>query len=114
MALFQSWMSDMDDFDGLRVSDTSEVPDDYSGEVLHVNDHGNATLYVADNGSINIDTLLETREGIIYGLAFGDERYDTDTLVGALVACERMIIEMVGITKKKTKAWCWPPVAGGE
>ena len=35
-------------FDGLRVSDTSEVPADYVGEVLHVNDHGNATLYVKD------------------------------------------------------------------
>lgn len=34
--------------DGLRVSDTSEVPDNYTGEVLRVSDHGNATLYVAD------------------------------------------------------------------
>lgn len=33
--------------DILRVSDTSEVPPGYRGEVLHVNDHGNATLYVA-------------------------------------------------------------------
>jgi len=38
-------------FDGLRVSDTSEVPADYVGEVLHVNDHGNATLYAKDAGS---------------------------------------------------------------
>jgi len=34
------------DFDGLKVSDTSEVPSGYRGEVLHVNDHGNMTLYV--------------------------------------------------------------------
>ena len=34
-------------FDGLRVDDTSEVPRDYRGEVLHINDHGNATLAVA-------------------------------------------------------------------
>lgn len=34
-------------FDGLKVDDTSEVPRDYRGEVLHVNDHGNMTLYVA-------------------------------------------------------------------
>lgn len=40
------------DNDGLVVSDTSEVPDDYSGEVLHVNDHGNATLYSAHNGEL--------------------------------------------------------------
>jgi hypothetical protein len=47
---FGFWLSDgaLDDFDGLRVSDTSEVPADYSGEVLHINDHGNASLYVAD------------------------------------------------------------------
>lgn len=37
---------------GMVVSDTSEVPEDYSGEVLHVNDRGNTTLYVADNGKL--------------------------------------------------------------
>lgn len=44
------WLSDDAlnySFDGLRVSDTSEVPRDYRGEVLHVNDHGNVTLYVS-------------------------------------------------------------------
>ena len=43
------WLSaDMpDDFDGLKVSDTADVPRDYRGEVLHVNDHGNVSLYVA-------------------------------------------------------------------
>lgn len=40
----------VDDFDGLRVSDLSEVPDDYTGEVLHVNDHGNMTLYACTDG----------------------------------------------------------------
>jgi hypothetical protein len=40
-------------FDGLKVSDTSEVPADYSGEVLHVNDHGNCTLYIADGGALS-------------------------------------------------------------
>lgn len=34
---------------GLVVSDLSEVPEDFLGEVFHVNDHGNATLY-AING----------------------------------------------------------------
>ena len=34
-----------DDFDGLKVDDTSEIPAGYIGEVLHVNDHGNMTLY---------------------------------------------------------------------
>jgi hypothetical protein len=32
-----------------KVADLADVPDDYAGEVLHVNDHGNATLYVVEN-----------------------------------------------------------------
>lgn len=42
------WMSDDSfdsSFDGLKVDDTSEIPKGYRGEVLHVNDHGNMTLY---------------------------------------------------------------------
>lgn len=35
-----------DSFDGLKVEDTSEIPADYRGEVLHINDHGNVTLYL--------------------------------------------------------------------
>jgi hypothetical protein len=48
------WLAEdaLQDFDGLKVSDTSEVPADYSGEVLHVNDHGNTTLYSAENGTL--------------------------------------------------------------
>jgi hypothetical protein len=38
---------------GLVVDDTSEVPDDFTGTVLHVNDHGNATLYSADHGELS-------------------------------------------------------------
>ena len=33
------------DFDGLKVSDTSEIPRGYTGEVLLVSDHGNMTLF---------------------------------------------------------------------
>lgn len=42
------WLSESftPEFDGLRVSDLSEVPSKYRGEVLVVNDHGNMTLYV--------------------------------------------------------------------
>ena len=43
---------EVQDNDGLVVDDTSEVPSDYSGEVLHINDHGNATLYSAHNGEL--------------------------------------------------------------
>ncbi len=48
------WLSDesLEDFDGLKVSDLSEVPADYSGEVLHVNDHGNTSLYSATEGKL--------------------------------------------------------------
>lgn len=42
------WLSEdfQDDFDGLKVSDLSEVPNKYRGEVLLVNDHGNTSLYI--------------------------------------------------------------------
>ena len=33
------------EFDGLVVSDLSEVPEDYDGAVLHINERGNAELY---------------------------------------------------------------------
>ena len=33
------------EFDGLKVDDTDEIPSGYIGEVLHVNEHGNMTLY---------------------------------------------------------------------
>lgn len=47
-ASFGFWVSDLDSFDGLRVDDMGDVPHDYQGEVMHVNDHGNMTLYVAN------------------------------------------------------------------
>lgn len=48
------WLSECfeEDFDGLKVDDTSEVPVDYTGEVLHVSDHGNPTLYFANSGEL--------------------------------------------------------------
>jgi hypothetical protein len=47
------------EFEGLVVSDTSEVPEDYSGAVLHINDHGNATLYSAEDGELEeIDAVV--------------------------------------------------------
>lgn len=51
---FGFWLFDyaLDDFDGLRVNDTSEVPATYTGEVLHINDHGNVTLYTAQAGKL--------------------------------------------------------------
>jgi len=46
------WLSSCfeEDFDGLKVGDLSEVPTGYSGEVLHVSDHGNMTLYAYSRG----------------------------------------------------------------
>lgn len=42
------------EFEGLVVDDLSEVPGRFAGEVLHVNDHGNVTLYRAfKNGSLH-------------------------------------------------------------
>lgn len=52
---FGWWLSEgfENDFDGLKVSDTSEVPSGFTGEVLHVNDHGNMTLYSASRGRLH-------------------------------------------------------------
>ena len=46
------WLSECfaEDFDGMKVSDLSEVPTGFSGEVLKVNDHGNMTLYAYSRG----------------------------------------------------------------
>jgi len=49
---FGFWPADLENFDELRVSDTSEIPDDYCGAVMHVNDHGNVTMYHADAGKL--------------------------------------------------------------
>lgn len=38
----------LDDFDGLRCADLADIPEDYSGLALVVNDHGNASLYEVD------------------------------------------------------------------
>jgi hypothetical protein len=43
---------DVQDGELLKVSDTSEVPADYSGSVLHVNERGNTTLYSVENGKL--------------------------------------------------------------
>jgi len=41
------------DSDVLRVTDTGDIPADYVGEVIHVSDHGNVTLYAAGPGSLH-------------------------------------------------------------
>lgn len=33
------------DFEGLHVTDLADVPKDYEGEIMHVTDHGNVSLY---------------------------------------------------------------------
>ena len=40
--LSESWS---EDFEGLKVSDLSDVPSDYYGELAVINDHGNVSLY---------------------------------------------------------------------
>jgi len=42
----------LQEFDGLKVKDLSEVPEDYSGEIFLVNDHGNVTFYQSENGNV--------------------------------------------------------------
>lgn len=50
--LNDDWQLNFRDNGGLQVADTSEVPADYVGEVLHVNDHGNVALYNANKGAL--------------------------------------------------------------
>ena len=38
--------------DVLKVNDLEEIPNDYTGEVLAVTDHGNATLYGVVSGEV--------------------------------------------------------------
>lgn len=45
------------DFDGIVVSDTSEIPADYDGLVADINDHGNLTLYQCDGDPDNMEEL---------------------------------------------------------
>lgn len=42
--------TDARDKEILAVTDLSQVPDDYTGTVWETNNHGNQTLYSADNG----------------------------------------------------------------
>ncbi len=41
------WLSEYfeSDFEGLKVNDLAEIPSNYTGEILLINDHGNMTLY---------------------------------------------------------------------
>lgn len=41
--------SAIEEFDGLKVSDLSEVPAGYRGEFMVVNDHGNISLYTKNS-----------------------------------------------------------------
>ncbi len=41
------------EFEGLAVGDLSEVSENYRGEVLHINDHGNVTLYYREGGILD-------------------------------------------------------------
>lgn len=44
------FLQEWKDYGDLKVDDLSEVPRGYTGEVLHVNDHGNMSLYVYSRG----------------------------------------------------------------
>jgi len=48
------WLSEdaIEEFDGLKVSDLSEIPAGHTGEVMLVNDHGNVSLYACNNGKV--------------------------------------------------------------
>jgi len=59
-ASFGFWVDDIDQIavvltdlmSGMVVGDLSEVPERFNGEVLVINDHGNASLYVSARGKL--------------------------------------------------------------
>lgn len=46
--LVEDFQQQFCDDGGLEVADLSDVPEDYAGMIMVVNDHGNATLYARD------------------------------------------------------------------
>lgn len=47
------WIDDLEMvYDGLKVDDLNKIPNKYNGEVLHINERGNATLYNAKHGKL--------------------------------------------------------------
>lgn len=50
-AHFGIWPNIPDEGEVMRVSDLSELPKGFSGEVLHVNERGNCTLYAVSRGN---------------------------------------------------------------
>lgn len=51
--LHEDWQQNMRDDDVLEVSDLADIPEDYAGEVLIVNDHGNATFGHVEAGKFS-------------------------------------------------------------
>jgi hypothetical protein len=47
------WLDEnfQNDFEGLQVESTDDIPDDYEGEFIQISDHGNITLYNRSNGN---------------------------------------------------------------
>jgi len=50
--LSEGWEQDARDNGALFVEDPGDIPTGYSGEVVHINDHGNVTLYIARSGKL--------------------------------------------------------------
>jgi hypothetical protein len=46
------WRHEAREYEGdfIAIDDTSEIPPGFNGEALHINDHGNCTLYRAVRG----------------------------------------------------------------
>ena len=55
-ACFGFWPSSfaLEDFDGERISDLADLPADYTGEALLVNDHGNVSFYDCEGGKVRL------------------------------------------------------------
>lgn len=50
--LFKDWQERMEEEGVPEISDLSEMEENYTGELLLINDHGNATFYWVENGKL--------------------------------------------------------------
>jgi hypothetical protein len=49
---YSEFLESPEDFDALKVNDLSKIPEDHTGTVVEVNDHGNVTVYSCVKGRL--------------------------------------------------------------
>ncbi|MDB6035874.1 MAG: hypothetical protein JWM16_6212 [Verrucomicrobiales bacterium] len=86
------WSHEQRESDGLVVANACEVPANQSGEVLHINDHGNATLYAAGRGRL-VELLAAFSSTA--GSARGNRKSETHSSMSVRTAGDGMVEHLV-------------------